>query len=308
MTQMEHDLIAIGGGAAGLSVGIYGVRSGLKSLVLEKGPAGGLLAEAPWIENFPGLGAIRGADLIEKLKTHTKRYVEVREFEPVDDIRAGEGFLVRTPNGEYNAKAIVFATGTARRKLGVKGEAEFAGKGVTYCPVCDGYLFKGKKVAVVGGGDTAAVDALFLKNLGCDVTMIHRRDQLRAEEVHKKRLEGEVELRLNSVVEEIVGDKFVKGVKIRDTKDNKESMLEVEGVFVCIGEVPNSGLAAKLGVSLDKDGYILTDKAQRTNVPRVYAAGDVTGGVKQVVVSCSEGAVAALSAFEDLRDPYWARK
>lgn len=308
MTRMEYDLIIVGGGPAGLSAGIYGVRSGLKTLVLDKGPAGGLLTEAPWIENYPGMGTVKGMDLIEKLKSHSKRYAELREFEPVEDIEQKGDFLVRTPNGEYTVKAVVLATGTARRKLGVTGEAEFAGKGVSYCPVCDGYFFKGKKVAVVGGGDAAAVDALFLKNLGCDVTIIHRRDQLRAEDIHRKKLEGRVNMCLNSVVEGIVGDKFVKGVMVRDTKENTTRTLDAEGVFVCIGEVPNSALAAKLGVSLDKEGYVVTDKAQRTNVPKVYAAGDVTGGVKQVVVSCAEGAVAALSAFEDIKNPYWARK
>lgn len=303
---MGYDLIVIGGGAAGLSAGIYGVRSGLKTLVLDKGPAGGLLTEAPWIENYPGMETIKGMDLIEKLKSHAKQYAEIKEFEPVEDIEVGGNFLVRTTKGEYTSEALIFATGTELRKLGVKGEAEFAGKGVSYCPICDGNIFKGKRVAVVGGGDTAAVDALFLKNLGCRVTMIHRREQLRAEEIHKKRLQGKVNLCLNSVVEEITGDKFVKGIRIRNVKDNTEKTLDVDGIFVCIGNVPNTGLAAKIGVSLDKEGFIETDKKQRTNVGRVYAAGDVTGGVKQVVVACAEGAIAALSAFEDIRNPYWA--
>lgn len=278
-------------------------------MVLDGGTAGGLLAEAPWIENYPGVETVKGADLIEKLKSHTKRYAEIREFEPVEHIEAKGDFLVQTPQGEYTGKAIILATGCTRRKLGVKGEKEFSGKGVSYCATCDGYFFKGKKVVVVGGGDTAAVNALFLKNLGCDVTLIHRRDQLRADAVHQQRLErGKVNIHLNSVVEEIVGDKVVKGIKIRDIKENAEKLIEVDGVFICVGEEPNNELAKKIGVSLDEEGYIKTDNTQRTNLERVYAAGDVTGGVKQVVVACAEGAIAALSAFEDIKNPYWAKK
>jgi thioredoxin reductase (NADPH) len=138
--------------------------------------------------------------------------------------------------------------------------------------------------------------------------LIHRRGELRADDYLQKKLEGRVKILLNSVVEEIVGESFVKGVRIHNMREKTKKDLEVEGVFVAVGEDPNSGLAAKLGVTLDEDGYIMTDKAQRTNVPRVYAAGDVTGGVKQIVVACAEGAVAALSAFEDLRAPYWTKK
>ncbi|HID60652.1 MAG TPA: thioredoxin-disulfide reductase [Hadesarchaea archaeon] len=305
---MEYELIVVGGGAAGLSAGMYGARSGLRTLVLDKGSAGGLIAEAPWIENYPGLGTVKGTDLIEKLKSHAEHYVEIRKFEPVEDIKISKEFLIKSSKENYKAKAVVLATGTTRKKLGVKGEEEFVGRGVSYCAVCDGYFFRNKKVAVVGGGDTAAVDALYLKNLGCDVTMIHRRDRLRADDTHRKRLEEKVNFCLNSVVKEIVGDGFVKGIRIRNVKDNTEKLLDADGIFVCIGEVPSNELAEKIGVSLDEEGYIRTDKNQRTNVAGVYAAGDVTGGVKQIVVACAEGAIAALSAFEDLRSPYWVKK
>jgi len=190
----------------------------------------------------------------------------------------------------------------------VKGENEFFGKGVSYCAICDGFLFKGKKVAVVGGGNSAAMEAIYLDSVGCDVTLIHRRDKLRAEDYLRRNLEGKIDIRLNSVVEEITGDNFVKRVRIHNTKENIKKDLDVAGVFVSIGEDPNSELAAKIGISLDEAGYIMTDKTQRTNIPRIYAAGDVTGGVKQIVVACSKGAVAALSAFEDLRNPYWTKK
>ncbi len=305
---MPHELIIVGGGPAGLSAGIYGARRGLKTLILEKAVAGGLAGEAPLVENYPGLDAIRGMELVEKLKAHAAKYVELREFEPVKDIEVGKDFLVRTEKGEYPTRALILATGTTHRKLGVKGENEFFGKGVSYCATCDGFLFKGKKVAVVGGGNSAAMEAIYLDSVGCDVTLIHRRDKLRAEDYLRRNLEGKIDIRLNSVVEEITGNNFVKRVRIHNTKENTKKDLEVAGVFVSIGDDPNSEIAAKIGISLDEEGYIITDKTQRTNIPRIYAAGDVTGGVKQIVVACSKGAVAALSAFEDFRNPYWAKK
>jgi thioredoxin reductase (NADPH) len=150
--------------------------------------------------------------------------------------------------------------------------------------------------------------AIHLDSLGCDVTLIHRRGELRAADYLQRKLEGRVHILLNSVVEEIMGDNFVEGIRVRDMEEKTKKDLDVAGVFVSVGEDPNSGLAAKIGVSLDEDGYIITDKTQRTNIPRAYAAGDVTAGVKQIVVACSGGAVAALSAFEDLKAPYWAKK
>ncbi len=305
---MDYELIIVGGGPAGLSAGIYGIRSGLRTLVLDKVMAGGLAGEAPMVENYPGIDSVKGLELVEKLKAHAAKYVDIKEFELVTDIAVGKDFLVRTEKGEYPAKALILATGTTHRKLGVKGEDKFSGKGVSYCATCDGFLFKGKKVAVVGGGNSAVLDAIYLDSVGCKVTLIHRRGELRAEDYLQKRLAGKVGLCLNSVVEEIMGDNFVKGIRIQDTKEKTKKDLEVAGVFVSVGEDPNTELAAKIGVSLDEEGYIKTNKTQRTNIPRVYAAGDVTGGVKQIVVACSEGAVAALSAFEDLRSPYWAKK
>jgi thioredoxin reductase (NADPH) len=307
-THMGYELIVIGGGPAGLSAGIYGARSGLKTLILEKAIAGGRAGEAPLIENYPGLEAVSGMDLAEKLKVHAARYVEIKELEAVRDIEVGQNFLVKTEKGEYLGEALIIATGATHRKLGVKGEAELAGKGVSYCATCDGFLFKGRRVAVVGGGNAAAMYAIYLDNLGCDVILIHRRGELRADDYLKKKLEGRIDILLNSVVVEITGRDFVEGIRVHDMVQDMEKELEVDGVFVAIGEVPNSELAAKIGVSLDQDGYIKTDKTQRTNISRVYAAGDVTGGVRQIVVACSEGAVAALSAFEDIKAPRWAKK
>jgi thioredoxin reductase (NADPH) len=305
---MSYELIVIGGGPAGLSAGIYGVRSGLKTVILEKTIAGGRAGEAPLVENYPGLDPIKGMELVEKLKAQAARYVEIKEFEAVKDVEVGTNFLVRTDKGEYSTGALIIAAGTTHRKLGVKGEAELLGKGVSYCATCDGFLFKDKKVAVIGGGNAAVMYAIHLDSLGCDVTLIHRSGELRAGDYFQRKLEGKVRIILNSVVEEITGDNFVKGIRVYDMKEKTKKDLEVAGVFVSVGEDPNSDLAAKIGVSLDEEGYIVTDKKQRTNIPRVYAAGDVTTGVKQIVVACAEGAVAALSVFEDLKVPYWAKK
>ena len=304
---MKYDLVIVGAGPAGLSAGIYGVRSGLSTLVLEKAAAGGLVGEASLIENYPGLGAMKGKERVKKLKEHAAEYVDIKEQAAVKTIKIGRDILVITEKEEYLAEAVIIATGTTYRKLGVKGEKDFFGKGVSYCSTCDGFFFKGKKVAVVGGGNTAVTDAIYLDNLGCDVTLIHRRDKLRAEEYLQKKLPSKVKLCLNSELEEIMGDTSVRRIKVLNKEKQIRKELEVNGVFVSIGWIPNSELAKKIGVGVDEEGYVLTDKTQRTNVSKVYAAGDVTGGVKQMVVACSEGAIAALSAFEDIKHPYWGK-
>ncbi len=298
--MIEKELIVVGAGPAGMTAGMYAVRSGLDSLVIEKGICGGLSNEAPEIENYPGLDRVNGMELASKIKEHVTKYVEIRELERVDRIEAkAEGFEVTTDKESYHTKAIVMCTGTRHRRLGIKGELEFLGKGVSYCATCDGFFFRNRNVAVVGGGDSAVRTALYLRSLGCQVTLIHRRDALRAERyLHKKLDEAGVNIRWNSVVKELKGDKVLKSVVI-DTR-GIEDELPVNGLFVAIGEDPNSELAAGIGVNLDEKKYIITDKSQRTNIKRVYAAGDVTGGVRQVVVACAEGAVAALSAYDDL--------
>ena len=293
-------MIVVGAGPAGMTAGMYGVRSGLKTLVLEKGICGGLSNEAPEIENYPGFDRVGGMELASKIKEHVSRYVEIHELEKVEAIEESSNELVvTTDKGSYRTRAVIMSTGTRHRRLGVKGESEFAGKGVSYCATCDGFFFKNKPVAVVGGGDSAVREALYLQKLGCRVTLIHRRDELRAERYLQRKLEDAgVTIRWNSVVKEIKGDKVVKSV-ILDS-NGVESELSIAGLFVSIGEEPNSELAAKMGVALDANGYIITDKSQRTNLKHVYAAGDVTGGVRQVVVACAEGAIAALSAYNDL--------
>ena len=304
----EYDLIVVGAGPAGLTAGMYGVRSGLETLVLEKGICGGLSNEAPEIENYPGFKRIRGMELAEKMKEQALEYVEIKELEKVEKIAwSGKGkeknMVVFTEKGSYVTRAAVICSGTKHRRLDVKGEDEFLGKGISYCATCDGFFFRDKSVIVVGGGDSAVREALFLNNIGCKVTLVHRRGKLRAEPYLQKNLEkAGVRILWNSVVKEIRGDNVVGSIVRFDKDRGIEDELSAEGVFISIGEEPVNELAVQMGIKTNDNGYIITDKSQRTNLERVYAAGDVTGGVRQIVVACAEGAIAATSAYNDLQE------
>ncbi len=304
MTE-DYELVIIGAGAAGLTAGIYGVRYGLKTVVMEMGAPGGQTAIAPWVENFPGIKHISGMELIQGIIEHAEEYVEIKTGQYVKEIERHEDFIIlKTDNVEYKTRAIIFATGAAHRRLGVPGESEFGGRGVSFCATCDGFFFKGKKVAVVGGGDSALVEAIYLASLDCEMYVIHRRDELRASKrLQEQYAEAGGEVVWDSVVEEIKGNKVVQELALLNKKTGEKSTLPVDGVFISIGIVPNSRLAKEFGVELDGNGYISVDRSMRTNIPMVYAAGDVSGGVKQTIVACGEGAVAALSAYEDVRRP-----
>ncbi|HID19683.1 MAG TPA: thioredoxin-disulfide reductase [Methanophagales archaeon] len=299
---MKRDLIVIGAGPAGMTAGMYGLRSGLETLVVDGRICGGLSNEAPIIENYPGFKKIGGMELAEKMKEQVSEYVEINELEEVKKIELGaEDMTVITEKDTYLTKAVVISTGTKHKKLGVKGEEGFLGRGISYCATCDGFFFRNKQVMVVGGGDSAVREALYLKNIGCEVTLIHRREKLRAELYLQKNLkEVGIQILWNSVIKEIKGDKAVRSVIRYDKKRGEEDVLPVEGIFISIGEEPVNGLATQMGVTMDKNGYIITDKNQRTNLKRIYAAGDITGGVRQIVVACAEGAIAATSAYNDL--------
>ncbi len=297
---MAYSVAVIGAGPAGLTAGIYAARSGLNTFILERATAGGLANEAWSIENYPGFDSIEGMKLMDQMKTHALKYVSILPAE-VKKIEIDKKMTLYTNDDSYNSDAVILSTGSLHKKLGIQGEAEFIGKGISYCAACDGFFFKGKKVLVVGGGNTAVTEAIYLQDIGCDVTLVHRRDQLRAEKSLQERLiESGVKIIWNSVLEEIRGKTLVKSVLIHDLREEVFHELDFEGVFVFVGDSPNNTLANAVGVKLDEQGYIITDKKQRTNLPRVYAAGDVTGGVRQIVVACAEGAIAALSAYEDL--------
>ncbi|MBN1455266.1 MAG: FAD-dependent oxidoreductase [Methanomicrobia archaeon] len=300
----NYDLIVVGAGPAGLTAGIFGARSGLKTLVLDKGICGGLTNEATLIDNYPGFRRIGGMELIEKIKAQTADYAEIQELEGVVTIEAPEHvetMRVVTEKGEYRTSAIILATGTKKRKLGVKGEAEFLGRGISYCATCDGYFFRNKAVMVVGGGDSAVRGALYLQNIGAEVSLIHRREELRAEQYLQTALkEAGIHIFWNSILKEIRGEKVVRSVLLHDKARDSEEEVPVEGVFIYVGEDPANSLALQLHLMLDANGYISTDRGQRTSRTGIYAAGDVTGGVRQIVVACAEGAVAASSAYDDL--------
>ncbi len=299
----EPDLVIVGGGPAGLTAGIYAERAGLASVVLERDVVGGQVALTPVVENYPGFASVPGKRLMEIMAEQARRYVPVREGEGVLSIeRQDDRFLVRTNKAAYSARAVLLATGASFRKLGVIGEERYFGRGVNYCATCDGYLYKGKRACVVGGGNTALTDALHLKHLGVDVAVIHRRDAFRAEKHLQDSLAAEgVEVLWNTEVEEILGrDGKVYALRLRNNVDGKVFERETDALFVAVGYVPSSDLAASLGCDLDADGWVATGPDRRTSVERVYAAGDLTGGVRQIVTAIGEGSVAALSAFEDL--------
>jgi thioredoxin reductase (NADPH) len=296
-----HDLVIIGSGPAGLTAGIYAKRAGLDAVVLEKGIIGGQVSITPEVENYPGFINIGGKMLMDMIHEQAKQYVDVVTGQKVEEIKIGRNLEVYSQDRVYVADAVIYAAGASWKKLGVPGEEKFLSKGVSFCASCDGFVFKGKKVVVVGGGNTALTDALHLKNLGVDVTIIHRREAFRAERhLIDSVLREEIPVRWNAVVEEIGGGASVEFVKVRDVKTGETDRIKVDGVFLAIGIVPNVEAVSHLGLDLEPGGYIRVDRHGRTSIPRIYAAGDITGGVQQIVTAVSEGASAAMAVFEDL--------
>jgi thioredoxin reductase (NADPH) len=307
---MDYELAIVGAGPAGYSAGIYAVRAGIRTVLFDKGDGGGLAAIAPNIENYAGFPSITGMDLMEKMKDHAKRYVDIHLYEEVESIeikKTDNTFLLKTSEEKaYSVGAVLLATGTEHRKLDGKGSKEFEGRGVSYCATCDGFFFKDKNVGVVGGGNSALIEAIYLKQIGCNhVYLIHRRDQLRAEEAyeHDAKKAG-VEFLLNKVIREIKGNEKVESIVLEDTKTSETSTVDVDGIFVSIGVIPQNEIAKKLGVDIDEYGYIKVDKQMRTNVKGVYAAGDIAGGLRQIITAAAEGAIAALTSTEALGKQY----
>ncbi|MDA8431447.1 MAG: FAD-dependent oxidoreductase [Nitrospiraceae bacterium] len=308
---IEKDLVIIGAGPAGLTAAMYAERSGLKAIVIEKANIGGQVALTPVVENYPAFSRIAGKTLMDMMAQQAVMYTDIHQGEEVIEVKRADGrFDIATTRGRYSAKTVLITTGAESKKLGAPGEREFQGRGVSYCAACDGYFFKdGKKAIVVGGGNTAATEALYLKNIGVDVTLVHRRGELRAEQFLRQSLsDNKIPIIWNTVVKEIRGDKLVYEVVLEDIAGGSVTSMKVGGVFVAIGYVPNNELAKKLGVATDREGYIIIDKAHRTNVPGIYAAGDITGGIKQIVTAVGQGAVAAMTIFEDTAHPYWKEK
>ena len=304
--EVEADLVIIGGGPAGLTAGIYGARSGLRSVIIERGALGGQVATTPVVENYPGLTQVGGKTLVDLMATHALQYANIFQGEEVMDIRPGDPILVLTNRRRFITKAVLLATGASYRRLGAPGESRLSGHGVSYCSTCDGPLFKGKKVIIVGGGNSAVTEALHLHNIGVQVTLVHRRDKLRAQEHLAKNLsESKIPVLFDTEVKEIRGKERVEEVLLYNLRTKQTKSMKVDGVFIAIGYTPTVELAKKLGIELTPEGYIKCDSRHRTNIPGIYSAGDVVGGFKQIVTATGQGAEAALSIFEDLVNPYW---
>ena len=303
------DLIIIGAGPAGLTAGIYAGRAGLKALILEEKTPGGEAAVTPCIENYPGFESISGLELVERMTEHCRKFgAQINELERAVSVDlSGNQKLVKTDKRTYSSVAAILATGTHYKHLAVPGEDKFQGRGVSYCAVCDGAFFRNKSVIVVGGGNSAATSAQYLSNVAADVKLVHRRNQLRAEEAYVKVLKKEnVEFLWNSEVVQIKGEDIVKSVILRNNKTGQTKETRVDGVFIQIGEVPNTSFIRGSGIKLDKDGYVVVDARQRTNLPGVFAAGDVTDQqVKQVGTAVGQAVVAATEAFGYVKRPYY---
>ncbi len=304
---IETDVVIVGGGPAGLAAGIYAVRSGLKTSLIERGPLGGQVAATPVVENYPGFTRVPGKTLVDILVSHALEYVQIFQGEEVVGIQPGPKIEVQTSRRKFLAKALIFATGANYKNLGVPGELLFQGRGVSYCATCDGPLFKGKKVIVVGGGNSAVTEAIYLNNIDVWTTLVHRRNTLRAQEhLAKNIFSNNIDVLWDTEVVEIKGKEKVSEVLLRNKKTGLVYPFPVQGVFIAIGYEPSVDLAKTLGVELTPDGFIKHDSHHRTNIRGIYSAGDVEGGYKQIVTAMGQGTEAALSVFEDLMHPYWA--
>ena len=313
MVEESWDLIIVGGGPAGLTAGIYAARSGLKTLILERNVPGGLVKEAAIIENYPGFPeGIQGFDLVEKIvKQCEASGVEIRSMEKALEMElTNENKHVKTEIGTYSATSVIIATGTEHKHLGVPGEREFQGRGVSYCAVCDGPLFKEKSLIVVGGGNCAAINALFLSNLASNVRLVHRRSSFRAENaLVEQMVRNGVKFILDTEIRKIVGDEIVRRVVLYNNKTGDVSEIEADGVFIEVGQVPLSEVAKEAGVEVDKRGYILVDSRQRTNIEGVYAIGDVTTCPhKQIGTAVGHAVISAIEAFGYIKRPYYHKQ
>ncbi len=301
--EFNPDLLILGGGPAGLTAAVYAARAGLTVTLLDHGMLGGQVALTPQIENYPGFKSISGTKLVGNMIAQAQEYAHLRGNMQITNLEQKDGkFIAHTSNGQYSGKTLLLATGASWRKLNVPGEAVLSGRGVHYCATCDGYMYVGKRVIIIGGGNTALTDALHLKNLGMEVTLVHRRDKFRAEQalVNSVNKHG-INIIWNSTVKEVLGREKVTGLILTDVNTNAETTVETDGVFVSIGQDPNSRPAMAVRAALTPERYIQVDAKGRTNVPRVYAAGDVTGGFMQIVTATASGALAANTAFEDLQ-------
>ena len=300
--EIIYDCIIVGGGPAGLTAGIYAGRARMKTLLFEKYVFGGQTANTFEIKNYPGFDSIDGPNLIDKMQKQAQNcgvefaYDCVMDFDFKDDIK-----VIKTEySGSFKAKTVILCLGASARKLGAKNEEELKGKGVCYCAICDGAIYKNKVVAVVGGGDSAMEDATYLTSVASKVYLIHRRNEFRAQDILQERVkmladEGKVELVLESEVEEVLGDKFVTGIKVKNLTTNDVRQIDIDGLFITVGRDPDT--VTLDAVTKDERGYILTNTAMETSIAGVYAAGDCRKTeLRQIITACADGAVAATKA------------
>ena len=306
MEKKIYDVMVIGGGGAGLTAALYTSRANLSTILFEKLVSGGQIASTDLVENYPGFTeGILGSEIAQKMEAQAVRYGTQMVYEEVKSLsRKGDLFEAVSTEANYTARTVILAMGASFRMIGVPNEKELTGKGVSYCATCDGAFFKGKKVLAVGGGDSALQEGIFLTRFAEQVTIVHRRDKLRASPILQERAKANPKISFiwDAVVDKIEGEKKVEAVLLKNVKTGKIQKILVDGVFVFIGHDPNSGLARDF-VVLDNKGYIMTDGSLATSVPGVFAAGEVRqGAVKQLVSACGEGCAAALAAQAFLDD------
>lgn len=301
--MMDYDVIVIGAGPGGMTAAMYAARANLKVAMLDRGVYGGQMNNTDDIENYPGYQSIKGPELGERMyETATNAGVEF-VYGDVQEVTIDEQQTkhIRTDSDDFTTKVVIIATGSTNRKLGVLGEEKYSGKGISYCAVCDGAFFKNKDVTVVGGGDSAISEGLYLANITKNVNVVHRRDELRAQKVLQNRAfaNDKMAFTWHAGVTEIMGDnQHVTGVRMLDNQTGEEKVINTSGVFIYVGNVPNSQMFKKLNIT-DEAGWIMTDTEMATSIPGIYAVGDVRQKkLRQITTAVGDGGIAGQNAFE----------
>ncbi len=305
MSNNVYDLLIIGAGPAGLTAGIYSARAGLKTLVLEKGLPGGLAATTDYIENYPGFpDGIKGIELTEKMKNQAKRFgVEIIGVEVKSISKTGKNIIVQTDNKRYEVPAVIVTTGTTPKRLNIPGEDTLRGRGISYCATCDGPLFKGRDIAVIGCGNSGLQEGKFLLNFVKSITFIEFLPYMTADIILQERLKDEkaVNFLLNHMAVSINGKERVESITVRNRENDEEKTVAVSGIFIYAGLNPNS-VFLKDFVKLDDYGFVIINKQLETSIPGIFAAGDIRAeAIRQVVIACGEGAVAAINAYHYIK-------